>query len=101
MSDDDDTPKLNVVEGNFGQELKKKAEANEIPLASDLFQLLSDEYCDNDEGVETAVLIYQEGQALILTGNVSLDGCASLLMMGQMALVEQIYGGADDDDTVH
>jgi hypothetical protein len=100
MSDDDDDIKLNVIEGKFGEILSKKQEEAEMPLASDLFQMLADEYCDNDDNVECAVLIYEEGEPTILTGNVSLDGCASLLLMGQMALVERIYGGGEDE-TVH
>ena len=83
MSDDND----NVIEGVFGGK-------EYPPSASDMFQMFADAY-DGEEAVEAVVLVHKEGEPTVLAGNVNLDVASMLLLMGQQALIEQVYGGGD------
>lgn len=91
MSDD---KKDNVVEGLFG------SKEEEAPSASTMFGILHEELDGEDDGVETVLIMFKEGQPTALMGNVGLDRAAMLLLMGQVALTDTIMGGYDDE-TLH
>lgn len=86
---------MKVIKGDFGKQ------EDERPLAEDVFELLAEMFAGKSEGVQSLTLIYEEGAPLLVVGNVSMDESAMLLMLGQQALIEQVYGLGGEDGTVH
>lgn len=84
---------MKVIDGKFG----KKEE--ERPSACEMFELIAEAI---DPEAEAVAIVYEEGAPVLLASNCEkLDAVAMLLMMGQQALMMQVYGEDADDDTIH